>query len=130
MAGFGLVGNVWLALALLTIGGGADMVSGLFRSTISNQTIPDELRGRLAGIELLSYSVGPVLGQARAGMVAALTSVRTSVASGGLLCVVAVAATAAAMPAFVRYDDRTNPHAIRERQRRSTPATADDSGIR
>jgi MFS family permease len=129
IAGFAFVGNVWLALALLTIGGGADMVSGLFRSTIWNQTIPDELRGRLAGIELLSYSTGPLLGQARAGMVAALTSVRTSIASGGLLCVVAVVAIAAAMPSFLRYDDRTNPYAIRERQRRSTLSTATDSVV-
>jgi len=124
IAGFGLASNVWLALALLAVAGGADMVSGLFRATIWNQTIPDELRGRLAGIELLSYSTGPLLGHARAGVVAALTSVRTSILSGGVLCVVAVAAIGAAMPSLLRYDDRTNPHAQRERQRRAALSTA------
>lgn len=125
MAGFGLAGNVWLALVLLTVAGGADMVSGLFRGTIWNQTIPDELRGRLAGIELLSYSTGPLLGHTRAGVVAALTSVRFSIVSGGVLCVVAVAAIAAAMPSLLRYDDRTNPYAQRERQRRAAAGRVD-----
>src|SRR6266498_5734231 len=74
IAGFGLARQVWLAFAFLAVAGAADMVSGIFRTTIWNQTIPDELRGRLAGVELLSYSTGPMLGQARAGGMAALTS--------------------------------------------------------
>lgn len=67
MAAAGAVHNVWLVLLFLTLGGCCDMVSGIFRGAIWDQTIPDELRGRLAGIELLSYSVGPTLGQVRAG---------------------------------------------------------------
>ena len=51
----------------LVIAGGADMVSGIFRGTIWNQTIPDRLRGRLAGIEQVSYSTGPLLGNVEAG---------------------------------------------------------------
>ena len=42
------------------------MLSGIFRQTLWNQTIPDSLRGRLAGVELLSYSVGPSARQLRA----------------------------------------------------------------
>jgi hypothetical protein len=42
------------------------MLSGIFRDTLWNQTIPDRLRGRLAGVEMLSYSVGPSAGQLRA----------------------------------------------------------------
>jgi len=30
------------------------MLSGVFRDTLWNQTIPDALRGRLAGVEVLS----------------------------------------------------------------------------
>ena len=52
------------------------------------------MRGRLAGIEMLSYSVGPLGGQVRAGVVADLWTVRGSVASGGALCLAGVAATA------------------------------------
>ncbi len=120
IAGFGLSGNIWLAFAFLAVAGAADMVSGVFRSTIWNQTIPDELRGRLAGIELLSYSVGPVTGNARAGLVAGAWNVRASVVSGGILCVFSVAILAASLRSFMRYDDRTNEHAVRERHRRAS----------
>lgn len=111
----GLAANVWVAVGLFALAGGADMISGIFRSTVWNQTIPDEMRGRLAGIEMLSYSVGPLGGQARAGLVADLTGVRTSIVSGGILCVVGVAATAAWLRDFWRYDERTDEHAVRER---------------
>lgn len=116
---FGLVHNVWLAVFFLGIAGAADDVSGLFRMTIWNQTIPDELRGRLAGIELLSYSTGPLLGNARAGGVAAVWSVRGSVVSGGIACIGSVVALALALPKFMSYDERTNEHARRQRARRA-----------
>lgn len=111
MALAGAMRNIWLVLLFLTVSGGFDMVSGVFRSTMWNQSIPDELRGRLAGIELLSYSLGPQLGQARSGGVAALTSVRTSVWSGGLACVAAAGLLAMALPKLMSYDARTDPHA-------------------
>ncbi|MDX2633098.1 MFS transporter, partial [Streptomyces scabiei] len=114
----GLVREVWLVLAFLVLGGAFDMVSGIFRAAMWNQTIPDELRGRLAGIELLSYSVGPQLGQVRAGSMAAWTSVRASVWAGGLLCVGAVGLLALCLPQLMSYDVRTNEHAVRSRERR------------
>ncbi|HEY0687714.1 MAG TPA: MFS transporter, partial [Kribbella sp.] len=86
----GLAPNIWFAIAFFAVAGGADMISGLFRAVIWNQTIPDEMRGRLAGIEMLSYSLGPLGGQARSGLVADLTTVRTSIVSGGILCVAGV----------------------------------------
>jgi MFS family permease len=114
-------GAVWLVLFCLVVAGGADMVSGIFRATIWNQTIPAQLRGRLAGIELLSYSAGPQLGQVRAGGMAALTSVRTSVWAGGVACVAAAGALAAALPKLMAYDARTNEHAVRMRNRHERP---------
>jgi MFS family permease len=105
--GFGLAPNLALALLGLVIAGGADMVSGIFRGTIWNQTIPDRLRGRLAGIEQVSYTSGPLLGNVEAGVVASLASVRASVVSGGVLCVIGVVLAAVALPAFRRYDART-----------------------
>ena len=103
---FGLSTQLWLALLFLGLAGAADMVSGVFRSTIWNTTIPDHLRGRLAGIELISYGTGPSLGNLEAGGVAALTSPRFSVGLGGVLCVVGTLGLAAALPAFRRYDVR------------------------
>jgi len=79
----------------LVVAGFADMVSGIFRGTIWNQTIPDRLRGRLAGIEQVSYSTGPLLGNVEAGVVAAVAGVRASIVSGGVLCIAGVAVAAA-----------------------------------
>ena len=109
VAGFGVADVLWLALALLALAGAADMVSGLFRMTMWNQTIPDALRGRLAGIELVSYSSSPILGNVEAGSVAALFGVRASVVSGGLLCVAGVGLLALALPALRTYDARRQP---------------------
>ena len=120
----GLAPNVWVAAFFLACAGAADMVSGVFRSTIWNQTIPDSMRGRLAGIEMLSYSVGPLGGQTRAGLVADAWSVRGAITSGGVLCVVSVAATAAYLRDFWRYDTRTDEHAVTERASRAAAAEA------
>jgi len=73
------------------------------------QSIPDHLRGRMAGIELLSYAAGPPAGQLRSGAVAAVTSVRFSLGSGGLACVAAVAAVLVAFPAYRRYTSPVAP---------------------
>lgn len=103
---FGFCDSILPAIVFLAVAGGADAVSGLFRMTLWNQTIPDAFRGRLAGIEMLSYMSGPLLGHAEAGAVAALFDVRTSVISGGVLCVVGVLVGGALLPRFVRYDAR------------------------
>ncbi|MFI7455184.1 MFS transporter [Nonomuraea sp. NPDC049714] len=118
----GLVPNFWTMAACLALAGAADMVSGIFRMTMWNQTIPNEMRGRLAGIELLSYSTGPMLGNTRASLMERLGGPRISMAAGGLLCVAAVAALAAALPQFRRYDSSTDEHALAERARRAEQA--------
>lgn len=100
----GLAPGVTLALVGLVVAGFADMVSGIFRGTIWNQTIPDRLRGRLAGIEQVSYSTGPLLGNVEAGAVASLAGLRASIVSGGVLCVAGVAVAVLALPAFWRYE--------------------------
>jgi MFS family permease len=112
----GLTHSLILVLICLAIAGGSDQISALFRQTIWNQTIPDELRGRLAGIELLSYSVGPLAGQLRAASIAAATSLSFSVTSGGLICVFVVAILAIFLPKFRKYDAETNEFAVRERE--------------
>jgi MFS family permease len=72
-----------------------------------NQTIPDHLRGRLAGIEMLSYTTGPLLGQLRSGLMARTgLGVGGSIWVGGVLCVAGTVALAAALPRFLRYDGR------------------------
>ena len=108
----GIWNSLILVLLFLTLAGASDMVSALFRSTMWNQTIPDSYRGRLAGIELLSYSIGPLAGQMRAAAMAAVTSLSFSVTSGGVICVVVVALLASFMPNFRRFDAKTNEFAL------------------
>jgi MFS family permease len=107
IVGFGLAGRLWLALVFLAVAGGMDAISGLFRGVMWNETIPDALRGRLAGLEMLSWSTGPTLGNVEAGAAAALVGLRASVVLGGVLCAGGSAAIAGALPAFWRYDART-----------------------
>ncbi|MBG0831293.1 MFS transporter [Planomonospora sp. ID67723] len=120
----GAMPSVWGVFICLALAGAADMISGVFRATIWNQTIPDSYRGRLAGIELLSYTSGPMMGNARASLMADLGGTRFSLSAGGLLCVGAVAAMAALLPKFRDYDARTDEHAVRERTRREELAKA------
>ena len=116
----GVTNNLFLILLFLILAGASDMVSALFRSTLWNQSIPDEFRGRLAGVELISYSVGPLGGQTRAGFTAERTSLRTSVVSGGLLCISFVTLFTALLPDFRKYDSETNKFAILEAKKRKT----------
>ena len=110
----GTSNSLMIVIACLVIAGAFDQVSALFRGFIWNQSIPDELRGRLAGIEMLSYLLGPLGGQARAGGMAAMTSLRFSVVGGGLMCIGFVIAIAAVMPAFRNYDVNKNEFAVQE----------------
>ena len=112
----GLTNSLILVLVCLALAGASDQISALFRTVIWNQTIPDNLRGRLAGIELLSYSVGPLAGQLRAATMASATSLSFSVTSGGIICILVVAILAILMPDFRKYDAETNPYAVSERE--------------
>ena len=120
----GLAPGIWWCMGALALAGAADMISAVFRSTVWSQTIPEAMRGRLAGIEMLSYSLGPLGGQVRAGFVADAWSVRGSITSGGIACVVGVVATAAWLRDFWDYDTRTDEHAVAERARRARAGEA------
>lgn len=114
IAGAGLAQQAWLVVVLLAVAGGADGVSAIFRTTIWNQTIPDSLRGRMSGIEQISYMTGPHLGNVEAGFAASLVGLRGSIVSGGVLCVVGTALVALTLPAFWAYDAVTSPHRVHD----------------
>lgn len=103
---FGLANSLIPALIFLGAAGFFDMISGIFRGAIWNQTIPNHLRGRLASIEMMSYLTGPMLGSAKMGLVAERSGVKAALVSGGILCVIAVVGTALFLPKFATYDGR------------------------
>jgi MFS family permease len=103
---FGLAEAVWLALLMLAAAGAADYVSAVLRSTILLTVTPDAMRGRVSGIELAQVASAPAIGNVEAGVVASLTSLRFSIASGGIACVAGTLLCALAFPALLRYDAR------------------------
>ena len=106
IAAFGFQTSLWAALVLLAVAGGADFYSAVLRSTMLLRSTPDHLRGRLLGIEFMQVAGAPSLGDLEAGVLASLTSIRFSVVSGGLACIVGCIVTALALPKFLRYDAR------------------------
>ena len=104
IAGFGLAGN-WLVLALvcLAVAGAADVISAVFRSTILQTSVPDDLRGRMSAVHILVVVGGPRIGDFEAGAVASLTTPTISVVSGGLACIAGSLVVAAVYPELRRY---------------------------
>jgi MFS family permease len=105
--GFGFSSTLWLAMLFIVLASAADMVSGLYRDAIVKTVTPDEMRGRLEGIGLAVWGTGPSLGNAEAGFVASLTTIRTSIVSGGIACILGAGVLALVLPAYRRYDARS-----------------------
>jgi MFS family permease len=106
IAVFGFMTSLWPALFFLAIAGGADFFSAVLRGTMLMRATPPHLLGRLQGIEFAQVASAPSLGDLEAGVLASFTSLRFSVVSGGVLCVVACIVTALALPGFRHYDSR------------------------
>jgi MFS family permease len=100
----GLVQIPALVMLALLVAGGADMISGVYRSTIAAAVTPDELRGRVSGVEFAVYASGPVLGDVEAGVVGGLVNLPFAIVSGGVACMVAAAVFAKRMPMFAHYE--------------------------
>jgi MFS family permease len=109
IAGFGLAKSVTVAVVLLAIAGGADVVSAVFRNTILQLAVPDRLRGRLSSIHIAVVSGGPRVGDFEAGAVAAATTPQISVVSGGLACILGALLIARKMPALASYEPTGRP---------------------
>src|ERR1700722_5530475 len=99
---FGLVRWLPAALALLAVAGCADVISAVFRGTIISLGVPDELRGRMMGMQMAAVAGAPRIGDAESGAVAAAFTPLTSVVSGGLACIAGALILARLLPAFRR----------------------------
>ncbi|MFI6104854.1 MFS transporter [Streptomyces sp. NPDC051310] len=106
IAVFGLTRNLWLGVFFLALAGFADTVSMVFRNTMLQAAVPDEMRGRLQGVFIVVVAGGPRLGDFLAGSVAELTAPTVAVTGGGVACVVAVSLLALRWRGFARYDAR------------------------
>jgi len=99
----GLVHMTAVVMVLFAVAGGADMISAVYRSTIAANVTPDDMRGRVSGVEIAVYAGGPVLGDVEAGVVGGLLGVPFAIVSGGVACMVAALAFATRVPSFYGY---------------------------
>ncbi|HWN97634.1 MAG TPA: MFS transporter [Blastocatellia bacterium] len=101
---FGLSRWFWLSLVMLALTGAADTVSTVLRQTIRQLVTPDHLRGRMTSVNMIFFMGGPQLGELEAGVVAALIGASLSVVTGGLGCLIAVAAAGFWARSLMNYE--------------------------
>jgi MFS family permease len=114
VAAFGLVSWLPLALLLLAAAGCADVISAVFRNTIIQLSVPDALRGRLAGLQIAVVTGGPRIGDLESGAVATAFGNTVSVVSGGLACIAGALVLARLLPGFRRQRVQHDPVAATE----------------
>lgn len=86
----GMAPEFSFVLVGLLFAGYFDMMSGIFRMTIWNETIPESVRGRMAGFEMLSYMSGPLLGNALLGFLADIWGIQATLAIGAVVALSAL----------------------------------------
>jgi MFS family permease len=102
---FGISRSFVVSLLMLAVTGASDTVSMILRQTIRQVVTPDELRGRMTSVNMIFFMGGPQLGELEAGLIAAVFSAPVSVVTGGIGCLIAVAATAWKAPTLRKFDD-------------------------
>ncbi len=113
---FGFSTSFWLTFSMLALSGAADSVSTIYRNVIRQLETPDELRGRMTGVNMVFFMGGPQLGELEAGLVANWIGAPLSVITGGIGCLVATTWVAAATPGLRAY--------VKEREPAPTPPIA------
>ncbi len=106
MALFGTTSVLWLAVLYLAIGGWADLVSAVYRSTILQVTATDEMRGRIQGVFTVVVAGGPRLADLVHGVLADATSTAFAVTAGGIATIVLTVVAALLGRSLWRYDTR------------------------
>jgi MFS family permease len=103
VVGFGLSRSLWVAAAMLALGGAADLVSMVFRSAMLQTVATDEMRGRMQGVYFIVVAGGPRLADLLHGVAGDALGPRTAVVCGGALVVVAICVVALRFNGFWRY---------------------------
>jgi MFS family permease len=104
---FGIIPVLWIALILLAVAGGSDVIGGVFRVAILQRSTPDHLQGRLGGFFFAAAVSGNRLGDAETGLAASVGGPQFAVWTGGVACIVGTALLAWRIPQLWRRDQRT-----------------------
>ncbi|GLZ42601.1 MFS transporter [Actinokineospora sp. NBRC 105648] len=113
MVGFGLSTSIWLAAAFLALGGGADLVSAVHRSSMLQTEATDEMRGRMQGVFTVVVAGGPRIADLVHGWGAAAVGTAVAATVGGVLVIVLTAVTVAAVPSFWRFRFTPEPEPVK-----------------
>jgi len=90
---FGLSKVYWLSFMAFLVAGLFDAVSVVVRGTIMQLYTPDELRGRVASINLIFINSSNELGQFESGVTSRMFGTLPAIIFGGAMSVLVVAAT-------------------------------------
>ena len=100
--GFGLARTIWLSFACLAVGGAADMVSIVIRSTLLQLLVPDHLMGRVTSVNSIFVGSSNEIGSFESGVTARLFGAVPAVLLGGGLTLAVVGGTAIGAPKLGR----------------------------
>jgi len=101
--GFGLSGNLAFASLFLALGGAADLMSMVFRQSILQTVVTDELRGRMQGVFTVVVAGGPRLADLVHGVAGAALGTRTAITCGGVVVVLGMLSLLVFEPRYRDY---------------------------
>jgi MFS family permease len=119
---FALSPSFGLALPFLAGVGFSSMIYMTVNNTVIQTVVPDEVRGRVMSVMMMSWGLMP-LGAFPAGLIAEAYGSPAAVAGGATLLLLFATAFYIGAPAFRRLD-ATVEEALAERRRRPVPAEA------
>ncbi|MFH0518629.1 MFS transporter [Streptomyces sp. M41] len=96
--GFGLSGQIWVAVLMLAIGGAAGTVYEILEYALVQHNTPDRLRGRVVSVITAQGTTGNVLGDAEVALVARWFNPAGAAVVNGAVCAVAAVLAAVLVP--------------------------------
>lgn len=100
---FGLTSSLLLGVVLLAVGGAADLVSAVFRSSMLQTVATDEMRGRMQGVFIVVVAGGPRVADVWHGSVGALLGTGVVTTAGGIAVIIGVIVAVVRFPEFWHY---------------------------
>ncbi|HEY0259321.1 MAG TPA: MFS transporter [Lacisediminihabitans sp.] len=95
---------ILVSAVLLAGAGAADNVSSIFRQTMLQTAVPDNMRGRLQGVFTVVVTGGPRIGDIYVGLAVGFGALWLPPLLGGLLIVAALLTLVRIQRGFLRYD--------------------------
>jgi MFS family permease len=120
---FGLSQNLWLSMAALAIGGGADTISVIIRGSLLQLGTPPEMRGRVSAVNSLFIGASNELGEFESGLTAQWWGAVRATVIGGIGALGVAGVWAALFPRLRRADE-LNSDALRPQVASAAAETA------